>query len=389
MKSFSHNTPALRIEQGADCFRLLASEIDRVASRRVAVLCGATLGRPDSPLARVTEALGARCVGVYSGVRVDSPLSAVEDAVAEVRRLQADAIVAVGGGSAITTARAVAILLAEKARVQDLCTHRQGDGKLISPKLLEPKMPVFNVPTTPTTAAVKAGSAVLDPVEGRRLALFDPKARARAVFVHPELIASSPRRVFVGAGLNTLTLVVECLMSPRGDPIADALLLHALRMSRSLLPSAASGDDPQVRADLVIASILCGQGSDYTGAGMTIPIGHALSTRFHVGMGMADAVVLPHVLRFNAEASPAGIDKLAFALGVHAVTFEARVDAVVDALNALFADLGVPSRLRDTGIPKESLADIAAICFDDWFLQSNPRPIKHVDEVQQVLEQAW
>ena len=389
MNSFSHNTPAQRIEQGADCLRFLASEVDRAGSRQVVVLCGATLGKPGSPLIRVTEALGARCVGVYRGVRADSPLSAVEDAVAAVRRLHADAIVAVGGGSAITTARAVAILLAEKARVQDLCTRRLGDGKLISPKLLEPKIPVFNVPSTPTTAAVKAGSAVLDPVEGRRLALFDPKARARAVFIHPELIASSPRQVFVGAGLNTLTQVVESLMSPRGDPIADALLLHALRMLRSLLPVVASGDDLQARADLVIASILCGQGSDYTGAGMTIPIGHALSTRFHVGMGMSDSIVLPHVLRFNAEASPAGIDKLAFALGVHAATFEARVDAVVDALKSLFADLGVPSRLRDTGVEKASLAGIAAICFDDWFIQSNPRPIQDVDEVRQLLERAW
>ncbi|HMM71818.1 MAG TPA: hypothetical protein PKC22_06290, partial [Rhodocyclaceae bacterium] len=92
MNSFSHNTPAQRIEQGADCLRFLASEVDRAGSRQVVVLCGATLGKPGSPLIRVTEALGARCVGVDRGVRDHSSLSAVEDAVAGVRLLPAPAL---------------------------------------------------------------------------------------------------------------------------------------------------------------------------------------------------------------------------------------------------------------------------------------------------------
>lgn len=389
MKSFNHATPAQRIVQGDDCLAVLAHELDRAGSRRAVVFCGATLARPGSALDAVRQALGARCASVYAGVRPDTPLPAVEQAVAELRRLDADAVVAVGGGSALTTARATVILLAERGHARDLCTKREPSGRLVSPKLLAPKLPVFNVPSTPSTAAVKAGSALLDPQEGRRLALFDPKARARAVFIHPAVVGSAPRTVFLSAALNTLALAVEGLLSRRGDPLSDAMLIHSVRLIARQLAPASSGDDPAVRADLMAAAVLCGQGSDHTGAGMAIPIGHAISTRFHVDMGISDAVMLPHVLRFNAPAARAGVEKLALALDTAIGEGESFAEPVVAALHTLFASLGLPRRLRDVGVTREALTDLAAISFDDWYLQSNPRPLEDAGEVRQVLEQAW
>jgi alcohol dehydrogenase class IV len=301
----------------------------------------------------------------------------------------ADAIVAVGGGSALTMARAVNILHAEQGHARDLCTTREASGRLRSPKLLAPKLPMIAIPTTPTTAAVKAGSAVLDTEQGKRLALYDPKARARAVFIHPALVQSAPRTLVISAALNTLALALEGLMSRRGDPLADAMLIHATRLMARQLPPAARADDDDVRADLMVAAILCGHGSDYTGAGMAIPIGHAISTRFDVDMGTTDSIMLPHVVRFNAAAARAGLEKIALALDVRPDAGGATEDAIVHALEALFATLGVPRRLRDVGVTRASLQELAAICFDDWYLQSNPRPLRDASEVQQVLEGAW
>jgi alcohol dehydrogenase class IV len=139
------------------------------------------------------------------------------------------------------------------------------------------------------------------------------------------------------------------------------------------------------RADLMVASILCGQGSDYTGAGMAIPIGHAIATRCDVDMGISDAIMLPHVVRFNAEAAKPGLQKIALALD----TRDADPATIVHALQGLFASLDLPRRLRDVGVTHQLLAELAAISFDDWYLQSNPRPIQDVAEVQQVLEEAW
>ncbi len=244
------------------------------------------------------------------------------------------------------------------------------------------------IPTTPTTATLKAGSAVLDPVDGKRLALFDPKTRASAVFVHPDLLATPPRELVASAGLNTLAMALEGLMSRSGDPFSDGLLMHATRLLAQHLPQSGRSDDASMRADLMMASLLCGHGTDYTGAGIAIPLGHAISARFHIDNGLANAVVLPHVVRFNAEAARPGLEKLASAFG-HSAAADSAQAAVIDALEAIFDAMQAPRRLRDIGVTRDSLPELAAISMEDWFVRDNPRRVQGADELQQVLENAW
>lgn len=389
MRSFRHIAAPLRLFQGSDSLGQLGSELERVNSRRALIFCGSSLGRKGSALDLIRAAMGDRCVGVYTGVHAHSPSPSVEAAARELKRLEADAVVAVGGGSAVVTARAASILIAENADARSLCTSRDETGQLRSPKLLAPKLPQLVIPTTPTTATVKAGSAVLDPVDGKRLALFDPKTRARAVFIHPELIKSPPRELVVSASLNTLAMAVEGLMSRSGDPISDALLMHALRLLALHLPSAALTDDLAARAELMLASVLCGQGTDYTGAGITIPLGHAISARFEIDNGVVNAILMPYALRFNAEAAKPGLQKLATSLGLLRAEREPLVTTVIKALEAIFRELGIPRRLRDVGVSREALSDMAAVSMEDWFVRDNPRPLRGVAELEQVLEEAW
>ncbi len=386
--SFRHLVPPLRIFNGADSLGMLGRELDRVNSRRAVIFCGASLARQGKEIEMIRAAMGDRCAGIYPGVQGHSPLPAVEAAAGVLKEHEADAVIAVGGGSAVVTARAAAILLAETGNARELCTSRDPDGVLTSPKLLAPKLPQFVIPTTPTTATPKAGSAVLDPIDGKRLALFDPKTRAQAVFVHPALLSTPPRDLVVSAGLNTMAMALEGLMSRSGDPFSDALLMHAVRMLAQHMPNAALSDDLSMRADLMTASLMCGHGTDYTGAGIAIPLGHAISAKFHIDNGLANAIVLPHVVQFNAEAASAGLAKLAIALG--------RTDgnaspaaAVIDAIQSIFQKLGTPQRLRDIGVTRESLPELAAISMEDWFVRDNPRRVKNAAELQQVLENAW
>jgi alcohol dehydrogenase class IV len=153
--------------------------------------------------------MGDRYGGVYTGVRSHSPVPVVQEAARELKRLDADAVIALGGGSAIVTARAANILLAEQGDVRSLCTKPHGSGRLKSPKLLAPKLPHLVIPTTPTTASVKAGAAILDPVTGERLALFDPATRAQATFIQSNLIETPSRELFVSAAQNTFALAVD------------------------------------------------------------------------------------------------------------------------------------------------------------------------------------
>lgn len=387
MVSFQHITPPLRLFHGPESLGQLGRELDRLNSKRAVIVCGASLARQDTLLDVVRGAMGDRCAGLFTGVRAHSPVPSVVAAAAELKRLQADAVVAVGGGSAIVTARAAGILAAEARDVRELCTTRDEEGELRSPKLLAPKLPQLVIPTTPTTAAVKAGSAVFDPVEGQRLALFDPKTRAHAVFVDPRMLQSAPRALVASAGLNTFATAMEGLMSRSGNPLADALLMHAVRLLGRHLRDVARHDDATVRGELVLAAVLCGQGTDHTGAGITTVLGHAIGARHEIDNGTANAIVLPHALRFNASTAPAGLARIAAALGLP--HDEPPLAVVVTAVQAIFSVLGTPHRLRDVGIPAAALPAIAGIAMGDWFLRGNPRPVRDAGELHAVLETAW
>jgi alcohol dehydrogenase class IV len=166
MQSFQHITPPLRLYSGPDSLGQLGRELQRLQASRAFVVCGPWAEGP--LLDAVRSAAVERCAGVFTGVLAHSPLDSVQDAARELKRLDADAVIALGGGSSIVTARAATILAAENADIRSLCTTRGPDGRLNSPKLQAPKLPQLIVPTTPTTAMVKAGSAVFVPASAWR-----------------------------------------------------------------------------------------------------------------------------------------------------------------------------------------------------------------------------
>lgn len=388
MPSFQHAVPALRLYHGPNSLTHLGRELDRSGSKRAVIFCGDWLEKQGTLLDLVRGAMGDRCAGVFSGVLAHSPVASVEAAAAQLKAVDADAAIALGGGSAIVTARAASILAAEGKPARALCTTQDASGALRSPKLVAPKIPQLLVPTTPTTAMVKAGSAVFDPATNERLALFDPKTRTSAVFIHPQLIASAPRELVVSSSLNTFAMAIEGLTSRSGDPMADAQLMHALRLIAQHLAQPERLDDARVRGELLLAAVLCGQGTDHTAAGITTVLGHAIGARFHTENGLANAIVLPHVLRFNGDAAQAGLEKVAAALGQPG-TGKETVALTGQAVKSIFSALGIPSRLRDVDVPREALPEIATLAMGDWFLRGNPRPVRAAAELEQVLQEAW
>ena len=388
MRSFKHVSPPLRLFHGPDSLISLGRELERLGARRAMIFCGSSISRNATVLDVVRSALGDRYVGAFVGVCAHSPLPSVEAGTRELRRLDADAVVALGGGSAIVTARAASLLLAENGDARVLSTSQDKNGELRSPKLLAPKLPQLIIPTTPTTAIVKAGSAVFNPATKERLALFDPKTRAHSVFIHPDAILTAPRELVVSASLDTLVLAIEGLISPRGDPISDALLMQAVRLLGLHLPLLAIDQDASVRSELMLAAMLCGQGTDYTGAGIATALGHAISAYSDADNGVIKMIVLPHVLRFNGDAARTGLTKITESSCLASPT-KAPLAAVADALRATASQLGISQRLRDAGVPREALSKIALNTMTDWWLRDNARPVRNALELQQVLEEAW
>jgi alcohol dehydrogenase class IV len=385
---FRHVTPGFRTYCGPGAIDALPRELDRLGCRRAVVFCGASMLRHPAVVERIASVLGDRCVGRFAGVKEHSPVPVVEDAARELERLGADAVVAVGGGSAIVTARAATILLAEKRDVRELCTQRSPDGRLISPKLLEPKLPIWLVPSTPTTAYGKAGSAVRDPRTGDRLALFDPKTRAQGLVLDPQPALTAPAALARSSALNAFSMTVESLQASV-DPLADALLVHGLRTLATWLPRLdAAPDDAEPRLQLMVGALLVGQGSDYVGGGLAQALAHAAGPRSSVSNGLVEGILLPHVMRFIAPATPGRLRYVADALDPQGTSDASADERAIAAVEQFLAAPGLPRRLRDVGLDRAALAAIADHTMDDWSLTRLRRPAAREDLLH-VLEAAW
>ena len=384
---FRHAIPAIRIHYRGPSLDQLGAELARAGCSRAVLVCGGTLARHSDGAARVQARLGDRCAGVFDGVKAHSPVPAVVAAAEALAALRADAVVALGGGSAVVTARAASILLAESGPFDALCTRVEAGRAPVSPRLEAPKLPQFVLPTTPTTAYAKAGSAVVNPAGGRRLTMFDPKTRAQALFFDDALMLTAGPDLVRDAALNAYAMAMQGLESRQAEPLSDASLLHALRLLRAWLPQLASEPHAAaVRGELMLAAFLAGHGSDYAPTGLASVVGHCLASRFGIAPGMANAVLLPHAIRFNA---PATKDRLAAAFGAGAGDSAGSAEAVAAESERFLEALGIPLRLRELGATREHLSLVAEDAQLDWFLTVNPRRVRSPAELMPLLEAAW
>jgi alcohol dehydrogenase class IV len=389
LPQFRHVTPAYRTFCGDKALGALGGELDRLGCSRAVIVGGPWLLQQPDALAAVETAIGPRLAGRFDDVEEHSPIPAVEKARRLLEESQADAVIAVGGGSSIVTARAATILLAEGKDVRELCTRRGEDGRLTSPKLLAPKIPNWVVPSTPITAYAKAGSAVRDPETDERLALFDPKTRAQGVFLDPTVALTAPAGLTSAAALNAFSMAVECIEAGVEDPLADALLIHALRLLAEWLPRLqAQPDDPEPRLRLMLAALLCGQGSDYVGGGLAQALSHAAGPRSSVSNGVVEALLLPHTMRFNVPVTGARLGLIADALEGSSDGPGAADQRAVAAVEQLLAARGVPARLRDVDVEHEVLGEIVDAAIDDWSITRVPRAVQRQD-LADLLEAAW
>lgn len=229
---------------------------------------------------------------------------------------------------------------------------------------------------------------MLDHARGQRLALFDPKTRASGLFIHPALALTGTPALTMAAAVNAFSTAVQGIESRNRDPLADALLLHALRLlAANLRKLMREPNDADTRAELMLGALLAGQGTDYAPTGLTTALAHSIGARLHLDNGITNAILLPHAMRFNARATHERLALVADALGASASGSPESV--AVDAVEHLFAELALPRRLREIGVSEESLTLIADDVSTDWFLHQNPRVVGGAAEILEVLKSAW
>jgi alcohol dehydrogenase class IV len=376
--SFLHYSPT-KVVFGAKSLGELASEVDGLGCARVMVVTDALLAEKTDLVRRAEKVLGKRLAGIYADVVPDSSVAVVDRGAARARELGATGLVSLGGGSSIDTAKGIAIVMTEGGSLRD---HQGFQG------LSRPTAPHVAVPTTAGTGSEVSKAALIKDEEAKQKLIFgDFHIYPRVAILDPELTAGMPPRIAAGTGLDALTHAIEALHAATHEPIADALALHAIRLITRHLPEAiATGSDLAARGQMLLAATLAGMAFDNAQVGLVHAIAHTVGARHGVHHGLANAIALPHVMRFNADVASEAYRAAGVAMSLPG---DASVDRVASHVAAFVAKVGLPTRYRDVGVPESDLASIAEITLSDGAIVYNPKPVTDSAEVLSVLRAAF
>ena len=392
-KPFRYVANPIRIHAGGDVMARLGDEAARAGAKRAFIVCGQSVVNRTNLVDRVRGALGDRLAGVFDAVEAGSPIPSVQRGAMMARDSAADLIIAVGGGSAVVTARAIIILLAEGGAIHDHATKYPLGAPPVSPRLMQPKIPNFVV-LTPTTAATRAGTAVIDPEVGHRLELFDPKTRPSALFWDSEALLTAPPSLFLSAAASCYSGVVGALQSGRGnDSLAEGDLRQALGLLQENMAEVnkqpGNGD---VRQNLCAAAFLSNRAGDSGGGGGAMGVvsglAHSLDTRYpECSHGAAYSILTAPGMRFNQHHNAAGQARLADILGVRQETMDQKqaAEAAASAVAKTYLSLGMESRLSEVGVTEEGIGLIAEDAITDFGLSRNVRPVQNAEELAELL----
>lgn len=353
---------------GPGAVATVADELRERGWRSVALFISRSSHVPDA-LASVKP------MATFAGVNPHSPIVETEAIAAELAEAELDALLVVGGGKVVDTAKAVAVLLAEGGRLEDHCTSFTPPDHYVAPKLTAPKLPIAAVATTLAGAEMTPGGGGRNSA-GIKRTFWDPAVVARVAAFDPDVIAATPRDVLLSTGMNSLAHCIEGLYSRTANPVSTALADAAAPLLASGLQAVAAdragGDD---YARLGEAAAMAGMVIANARVGIAHAICHVVGARFNVPHGVANSVILPAALRFNLPATRAQQEHFTKLIGASA--------------EQLRDDLGTPRRLRDLGVPEDALPEIAADLMQERGLYFNPRPVRDASEVEAILRDAW
>ena len=387
-----------RLYSGLDALDKLPDEVARNRARRAFIVCGRTVSRKTPLISRMRQLLGAQLAGVFDEIDKDTSRSSITRAAEAARAAKADLVIGVGAGSVIQGTRIVTILLAEKRPVEELVTQYPEHGPAISPKLMEPKLPIINVLTAPTTAQNRAGSRMKDDATARGMEFFDPKTRPAAIFWDSDALLTAPLSLIrTGAGTIYCRAVMN-LGAQAENPLVEGDRLQSYRLTANALPRIADTADPAPRFDLCAATLLQNRENDDGGSQMArhwvMRVTYAFSTALisvfpHVGQGDAYAALIGTVLRRLGDRDPEAMALIAAGLEITAAPPSGVPERIAEKMEAVFRSLGMATRLSGLGIAREQLPQVLEISLKNFNADPRREFVRERGKLEELLAAAW
>ena len=322
---------------------------------------------------------------VYSQIKPNPTIENVQTGVTAFKAAGADYLIAIGGGSSMDTAKAVGIII-NNPEFEDV---RSLEGVADTKK---PCVPIIAVPTTAGTAAeVTINYVITDEANKKKMVCVDPKDIPVVAIVDSDLMMGMPKGLCASTGMDALTHAIEGYITKGAWELSDMVELRAIELIAGSLYDSVQGD-PKARETMALAQYIAGMGFSNVGLGIVHSMAHPLGAFYDTPHGVANALLLPYVMEYNAE-SPAkpkykAIAKAMGVQGTENMTDEEGVKAAVDAVRKLSLSINIPQKLHEINVKEEDLKDLSVAAFNDVCTGGNPRETNS-DEILEIYKKAF
>lgn len=385
MDTFHYTFVAHDVIFGSGAVAQLTNAATRFGWQRV-MLCTTEHARTRGHVVPIEDALGERLAVTYERVRPHVPEQQVAEATILAAQHQVDAIIGLGGGSAIGTAKAVSIALTEP---------RTGSAQARDALSIDhPLIPVIAIPTTYAGSEMTPVFGVTYHADGisQKITTSDPRVTPRLTIYDPLLTLDLPPRMTASTGINATAHCIEALYSITRNPLSSAAALAGLRAIAHALPRCyAAGDDLDARTEMLVGAFLAGTALSNVAMGLHHGICHVLGGTAGAAHGDANSIMLPHVMRFNADVTAPHLALAAEAMGAASSgqSAEFAAEAAAQRIDEWVEQMHLPARLREIGVQSERLPELARLAYASRTVRNNPKPISDAAQIEALLRQAW
>ena len=317
---------------------------------------------------------------VYSNIKPNPTVENVKTGVEAFKKSGADYIIAIGGGSSMDTAKAIGIIINNP----DFADVVSLEGVAPTTK---PAVPTFAVPTTAGTAAeVTINYVITDTEKNRKMVCVDPHDIPVVAFIDPDMMSSMPKGLTAATGMDALTHAIEGFTTKAAWEMTDMMHLKAIEIISKSLRGAVE-NTPEGREGMALGQYVAGMGFSNVGLGIVHSMAHPLGAVYDTPHGVANAIILPTVMEYNAEATGDKYKYIAAAMGVEGtekMSVEEYRKAAIDAVKQLSKDVGIPADLKEIVDPKD-LDFLAQSAYDDACRPGNPRDTS-VEEIKELYK---
>lgn len=384
MNEFRYTSYAQEIIFGSGSLNQIGEAVGRFHWQRLMLYTSPSL-RANGHVATIEAALGARLVASYERTQSHVLDFQLAEALELARAEEVDAVIGLGGGSPIGLAKAVSSALEEQ---------RTGQPARAAFPTDQPLIPVVAIPTTYAGSEMTPIYGVTYQTDGaaRKVTVRDAKIAPKLVIYDPLLTLNLPSEVTAGTGINALAHCVEAVYSVTRHPLSTAAALAGIQAITLALPRCHhQGDGLAARTEMLLGAHLGGTALASVSMGLHHGLCHVLGGTVGVPHGIANAIMLPHAMRFNLDATAPQLAQVAAAMGLDVAgqSAEAAGEAAAWHVHTLVKQLGLPQRLREAGVNEADLPHLAELALKSSAVQSNPKPLANAAQAEAIFRAAW